>query len=149
MKRKLLLITIAIIIAVGVWLMPAQPASVQGGYAYGAGLSGNITAAGDNYTAFTSAYEIRQFVKDSGFSDREYIFGEYDCINREGAVYFGLALDFVEYAKSKNRLFIPYAEYTKGGKMWHLKTITFIGNKVYSVDPMYYDGRVYLFGKVD
>jgi len=148
MKKKLLLIAIAIILAFGVWLLPSQPASIKGGYAYGAALSSNITAASENYTAWGSSWEIRQFVKDSGFSERYYEYGEYDCVAYKDNIYFGFALDFCEYAKSKDRLFIPFAEY-HGGKMWHLKTITFIGNRVYSVDPMYYDGRVYLFGRVN
>ena len=109
----------------------------------------NITET-DNitYISFKSVSEIRQFVKDSGFSDRAYKFGVYDCITHEGGLYFGFALDFCEYARTQNRLFVPFADF-RGGKTWHLKTITFIGNNVYSVDPIYYDGRVYLFGKVD
>ena len=96
---------------------------------------------------WTGVSEIRQFVRDSGFSEREYKLGEYDCVNYKDGIYFGFALDFVEYAETQNRLFIPFAEYTRGGKLWHLKTITFIGNRVYSVDPT--DGRVSLIGWVD
>jgi len=101
----------------------------------------------DTYLKWSGVSEIRQFVRDSGFSEREYKLGEYDCINYKDGIYFGFALDFVEYAETQNRRFIPYAEYTRGGKMWHLKTITFIGNRVYSVDPT--DGRVSLIGRVD
>jgi len=147
--KKLILIIVAIGIALIVWLAPHPQVTIKGGYAYGAALTTNITAAGENYTAWNNEVEIRQFVKDSGFSERAYEYGVYDCVSYDGIQYFGFALDFVEYAKTKNRLFIPYAEYTKGGKMWHLKTITFIGNRVYSVDPMYYDGRVNLCGRVD
>jgi len=130
--------------------------SLVGCYPVGGAMTANLTGT-ENFTAtenasfipWKSSTEIRQFVRESGFSKRYYELGVYDCITYENNIYFGFALDFVEYGRERGRLFIPYAEYTRGGKMWHLKTITFIGNNVYSVDPMFKDGRVYLFGRVD
>lgn len=108
-----------------------------------------IVATGENYTPFNNVAEIKQFVFESKFSYRAWGEGTYDCINYDDGVYYGFALDFCEYAQNEGRLFIPCAVYNKGEPDSHVLTITFIGNKVYSVDPYYMFGDVSLIDYVD
>ena len=131
MKRKLLLIAIAIIVAFGVWLMPSQPASVKGGYAYGAELSGNITATDNDSEEFNSTWELRKFIYNSGFSKR--IYPPNKCGQR--------AFDFKDYADSLG-YDVDILYYDRPSGRDHIKNLVKIRGHLYSFDVLYPYGLI-------
>lgn len=147
MKRLLLILLIPLILGSpvmaqpwsGDWLPMDIPVEEEVEYVYISGVP---------YLPFKSVSEAYEYMKQTDVVFREYIFGEYDCVNYQYPDYFGFTLDFIEEARQDKRWFGTDYVYT-GGSTWTLRVVFFVRNDLYAAHP--YDLNIYpiYLGKVD